>query len=56
MRNIASFMLVLGIVAGLAPNALAEETTTTTTKAATKTVKHTKKHIHKAGVSKAAAP
>ena len=51
MRNIVSLMLVLGIVAGLAPCSFAGTTKTT------KSTKHTKK-VFKVGASKseAAAP
>jgi len=52
MRNIASLILALGIVAGLGSSGLAQDTPKST-----KTVKHTtKRHVHKAGVSKSAAP
>lgn len=57
MRNIASLILVLGIVAGFAPTSFAEETAAPA-KEATKTEcpKHAKKHCKKATHKKAAAP
>jgi hypothetical protein len=54
MRNIASLILALGVFAALTPGVLAEETVKETTKS-TKCVKH-KRHCHKAGASKTAAP